>query len=289
MTKITFLGLGVMGYPMAGHLAGAGHELTVYNRTAAKAGAWTSKHGGATGATPAEAARGAEMVMACVGNDDDLRSVCLGPDGAFATMAVGSIFVDHTTVSAAVTRELYEAARVKGIAFVDAPVSGGQAGAENGQLSIMCGGDQADFDRAEPVMAVYSKLCRRIGESGAGQMTKMCNQIAIAGLVQGLSEALHFAAKAGLDGASVVEVISQGAAGSWQMSNRYETMLDDHFEHGFAVDWMRKDLRICLEEASRNGAPLPVTEIVAGYYAELSEMGHGRNDTSSLIRRLRNS
>ena len=286
MTKITFLGLGVMGYPMAGHLARAGHEVTVYNRTAAKAGAWASEHGGATGATPAEASKGAEMVMACVGNDNDLRSICLGPDGAFASMAEGSIFVDHTTVSAAVTRELYEAARIKGIAFVDAPVSGGQAGAENGQLSIMCGGDQADFDRAEPAMAVYSKLCRRIGESGAGQMTKMCNQIAIAGLVQGLSEAMHFASKAGLDGASVVEVISQGAAGSWQMSNRFETMLDDHFEHGFAVDWMRKDLGICLATADDNGASLPVTALVDQFYKDVQKMGGGRWDTSSLFKRL---
>ena len=286
MTKITFLGLGVMGYPMAGHLARAGHEVTVYNRTAAKAGTWASEHGGATGATPAEASKGAAMVMACVGNDDDLRSVCLGPDGAFASMAEGSIFVDHTTVSAAVTRELYEAARIKGIAFVDAPVSGGQAGAENGQLSIMCGGDQADFDRAEPAMAVYSKLCRRIGESGAGQMTKMCNQIAIAGLVQGLSEAMHFASKAGLDGASVVEVISQGAAGSWQMSNRFETMLDDHFEHGFAVDWMRKDLGICLATADENGASLPVTALVDQFYKDVQKMGGGRWDTSSLFKRL---
>jgi len=275
-----------MGYPMAGHLARAGHEVTVYNRTAAKAGTWASEHGGATGATPAEASKGAEMVMACVGNDDDLRSVCLGPDGAFASMAEGSIFVDHTTVSAAVTRELYEAARIKGIAFVDAPVSGGQAGAENGQLSIMCGGDQADFDRAEPAMAVYSKLCRRIGESGAGQMTKMCNQIAIAGLVQGLSEAMHFASKAGLDGASVVEVISQGAAGSWQMSNRFETMLDDHFEHGFAVDWMRKDLGICLATADENGASLPVTALVDQFYKDVQKMGGGRWDTSSLFKRL---
>jgi len=275
-----------MGYPMAGHLARAGHQVTVYNRTAAKAGAWASEHGGATGATPAEAAKGAEMVMACVGNDDDLRSVCLAPDGAFAAMADGSIFVDHTTVSAAVTRELYEAARVKGIAFVDAPVSGGQAGAENGQLSIMCGGDKADFDRVEPVMAFYSKLCRRIGESGAGQMTKMCNQIAIAGLVQGLSEALHFASKAGLDGASVVEVISQGAAGSWQMSNRNETMLDDHFEHGFAVDWMRKDLGICLATADENGASLPVTALVDQFYKDVQKMGGGRWDTSSLFKRL---
>ena len=266
--------------------ARAGHEVTVYNRTAAKAGAWASEHGGATGATPAEASKGAEMVMACVGNDNDLRSICLGPDGAFASMAEGSIFVDHTTVSAAVTRELYEAARIKGIAFVDAPVSGGQAGAENGQLSIMCGGDQADFDRAEPAMAVYSKLCRRIGESGAGQMTKMCNQIAIAGLVQGLSEAMHFASKAGLDGASVVEVISQGAAGSWQMSNRFETMLDDHFEHGFAVDWMRKDLGICLATADENGASLPVTALVDQFYKDVQKMGGGRWDTSSLFKRL---
>ena len=275
-----------MGYPMAGHLARAGHEVTVYNRTASKADAWVSEHGGKTAATPAQAAMGAEMVMACVGNDDDLRSVCLGPDGAFATMAEGSIFVDHTTVSAAVTRKLYDAARSRAIAFVDAPVSGGQAGAENGQLSIMCGGDQIDFDRAAPVMGVYSKLCRRIGQSGSGQMTKMCNQIAIAGLVQGLAEALHFASKAGLDGVSVVEVISQGAAGSWQMSNRYETMLDDHFEHGFAVDWMRKDLGICLATADDNGASLPVTALVDQFYNNVQKMGGGRWDTSSLFKRL---
>ena len=275
-----------MGYPMAAHLAREGHEVTVYNRTASKADAWVSEHGGKTAATPAQAAMGAEMVMACVGNDDDLRSVCLGPDGAFATMAEGSIFVDHTTVSAAVTRKLYDAARSRAIAFVDAPVSGGQAGAENGQLSIMCGGDQIDFDRAAPVMGVYSKLCRRIGQSGAGQMTKMCNQIAIAGLVQGLAEALHFASKAGLDGASVVEVISQGAAGSWQMSNRYETMLDDHFEHGFAVDWMRKDLGICLATADENGASLPVTALVDQFYKDVQKMGGGRWDTSSLFKRL---
>lgn len=275
-----------MGYPMAAHLAREGHEVTVYNRTASKADAWVSEHGGKTAATPAQAAMGAEMVMACVGNDDDLRSVCLGPDGAFATMAEGSIFVDHTTVSAAVTRKLYDAARSRAIAFVDAPVSGGQAGAENGQLSIMCGGDQIDFDRAAPVMGVYSKLCRRIGQSGAGQMTKMCNQIAIAGLVQGLAEALHFASKAGLDGASVVEVISRGAAGSWQMSNRYETMLDDHFEHGFAVDWMRKDLGICLATADDNGASLPVTALVDQFYKDVQKMGGGRWDTSSLFKRL---
>ena len=275
-----------MGYPMAGHLVAAGHSVTVYNRTTAKAEAWVAQHGGALGKTPADAAEGTEMVMACVGNDDDLRSVCLGPDGAFASMSKGSIFVDHTTVSAAVTHELYESAKAKGISFVDAPVSGGQAGAENGQLSIMCGGDQEDYDWAEPVMNVYSKLCRRIGDSGSGQMTKMCNQIAIAGLVQGLAEAMHFASKAGLDGAAVIEVISQGAAGSWQMSNRYETMLDDHFEHGFAVDWMRKDLGICLATADENGASLPVTALVDQFYKDVQKLGGGRWDTSSLFKRL---
>ena len=288
MAKCAFLGLGVMGYPMAGHLAAAGHEVTVYNRSPAKAEGWTGQHKGAAAATPREAADGADFVMACVGNDDDLRSVCLGEDGAFAGMSAGGIFVDHTTVSAAVTRELYAAAKDKGIAFVDAPISGGQAGAENGQLSIMCGGDQGAYDRAEPVMAVYSKICRRIGESGAGQMTKMCNQIAIAGLVQGLSEALHFAEKAGLDGRAVVEVISQGAAGSWQMSNRYETMLDDHFDHGFATDWMRKDLGICLSTANETGASLPVTALVDQFYKDVQKMGGGRWDTSSLFKRLQN-
>lgn len=286
MTKLACLGLGVMGYPMAGHLQAAGHTVTVYNRTKAKAEAWAKEHGGAVALTPAAAVDGAEMVMACVGNDDDLRSICLGDNGAFAGMAQGSVFVDHTTVSAAVTRELYAAAADKGIAFVDAPVSGGQAGAQNGQLSIMCGGDQADYDRAEPVMNCYAKLCRRIGESGAGQMTKMCNQIAIAGLVQGLSEALHFADKAGLDGRAVVEVISQGAAGSWQMANRFETMLDNHFDHGFAVDWMRKDLGICLDTADENGASLPVTALVDQFYKDVQKMGGGRWDTSSLFKRL---
>jgi 3-hydroxyisobutyrate dehydrogenase len=286
MTKLAFLGLGVMGYPMAGHLQAKGHLVTVYNRTTAKAEAWAKQHGGAFGATPAEAAKGADMVMACVGNDDDLRAICLGEDGAFAGMAPGSIFVDHTTVSAAVTRELYAIAKEKGIAFVDAPVSGGQAGAENGALSIMCGGEQAAYDAAEAVITGYAKLCRRIGDSGAGQMTKMCNQIAIAGLVQGLSEALHFAQKAGLDGAAVVEVISQGAAGSWQMSNRYKTMLDDHWTHGFAVDWMRKDLGICLDAANENGASLPVTALVDQFYKDVQKMGGGRWDTSSLLKRL---
>ncbi|MGV6803093.1 MAG: NAD(P)-dependent oxidoreductase [Ruegeria sp.] len=287
MSKVAFLGLGVMGYPMAGHLQAAGHEVTVYNRTAAKAEQWVSQHGGQMATTPRDAAEGAEFVMACVGNDDDLRMVCTGADGAFKGMAEGSVFVDHTTVSAKVTRELNVAAGAQGVSFVDAPISGGQAGAENGVLSIMCGGDQAAYDRAEPVMQVYSKICRRIGDSGAGQMTKMCNQIAIAGLVQGLSEALHFAEKAGLDGRAVVEVISQGAAGSWQMSNRYETMLDDHFDHGFAVDWMRKDLGICLDTADETGASLPVTALVDQFYKDVQKMGGNRWDTSSLIKRLR--
>ena len=287
MAKLAFLGLGVMGAPMAGHLQKAGHDVTVYNRTASKAEDWAQAHGGNMQKTPAAAAAGADIVLACVGNDDDLRSVCLGSDGAFASMLPGSIFVDHTTVSAAVTKELYAAANEKQISFVDAPISGGQAGAENGVLSIMCGGDQGAYDRALPVMEVYSKICRRIGDSGAGQMTKMCNQIAIAGLVQGLSEALHFAEKAGLDGRAVVEVISQGAAGSWQMANRYETMLDDHFDHGFAVDWMRKDLGICLSTANETGASLPVTALVDQFYKDVQKLGGGRWDTSSLIKRLR--
>ena len=287
MAKVAFLGLGVMGYPMAGHLARRGHEVTVYNRTAAKAEAWVEEHGGAWAKTPAEAARGKEFVMACVGNDDDLRSVCTGAEGAFKGMDRGAIFVDHTTVSAKVTAELYSEAKTLGLSFVDAPISGGQAGAENAALSVMCGGDQPAYDMAEPVIDTYAKLCRRIGESGAGQMTKMCNQIAIAGLVQGLSEALHFAEKAGLDGRAVVEVISQGAAGSWQMSNRYETMLDDHFDHGFAVNWMRKDLGICLEAADEVQASLPVTALVDQFYKDVQKQGGGRWDTSSLIRRLR--
>jgi 3-hydroxyisobutyrate dehydrogenase len=287
MAKVAFLGLGVMGAPMAGHLQKAGHDVTVYNRTASKAEDWVKTYGGKMALTPAKAAEGADFVMSCVGNDDDLRSVCLGEDGAFAGMAAGSIFVDHTTVSAAVTRELYAAANDHQISFVDAPISGGQAGAENGALSIMCGGDEGAYTRALPVMEVYSKICRRIGESGAGQMTKMCNQIAIAGLVQGLSEALHFAEKAGLDGRAVVEVISQGAAGSWQMSNRYETMLDDHFDHGFATDWMRKDLGICLSTADETGASLPVTALVDQFYKDVQKMGGGRWDTSSLFKRLR--
>lgn len=286
MVNVTFLGLGVMGYPMAGHLQAAGHSVTVYNRTVAKAQAWIAQHGGKSAPTPGRASEGADFVMACVGNDDDLRAVTLGADGAFATMAPGSVFVDHTTVSARVTRELFDTAAGLGLDFVDAPVSGGQAGAENGALSVMCGGTTKAYARAEPIIAAYAKMCRRIGDSGAGQLTKMCNQIAIAGLVQGLSEALNFATAAGLDGRAVVQVISQGAAGSWQMSNRYETMLDDEFEHGFAVDWMRKDLGICLDAAQDFGAPLPVTALVDGFYREVQEMGGGRWDTSSLIRRL---
>ncbi|MCH2166543.1 MAG: NAD(P)-dependent oxidoreductase [Oceanicola sp.] len=286
MAKVAFLGLGVMGFPMAGYLAKAGHDVTVYNRTFSKAEAWVDTYGGTAARTPAEAAEGAAFVMACVGNDDDLRSVCLGETGAFATMASGAIFVDHTTVSAAVTRELYALGAESGIAFVDAPVSGGQAGAENGQLVVMCGGDAAPYAQALPLIESYAKLCKRLGDSGAGQLTKMVNQICIAGLVQGLSEGLHFAQKAGLDGREVVSVIGGGAAGSWQMVNRYETMLDDAFEHGFAVDWMRKDLGICLATAEETGASLPVTALVDQFYKDVQKLGGGRWDTSSLIKRL---
>ena len=287
MAKLAFLGLGVMGSPMAGHLARAGHKVCVYNRTAAKAAAWVAQHGGRMAYTPAQAAAEAEFVFACVGNDDDLRGVCRGADGAFAGMARGAVFVDHTTVSAQVTRELAGVAGGLGIGYVDAPVSGGQAGAVNGALSIMCGGDRATYDRAEPVMAAYARICRRLGDTGAGQLAKMMNQICIAGLMQGLSEALAFGEKAGLDGAAVVEVISQGAAGSWQMVNRHKTMLDDTFDFGFAVDWMRKDLGICLETADQIGARLPVTALVDQFYKDVQLMGGGRGDTSGLIRRLR--
>ena len=287
MTKVAFLGLGVMGYPMAGYLQKAGHDVTVYNRTTAKAEKWAGEYGGDFAATPREAAAGADFVFSCVGNDDDLRSVCLGDNGAFAGMSASSVFVDHTTVSAKVTRELHEIASENGIDFVDAPVSGGQAGAENGQLVVMCGGNQTAYDRAEPLIDAFAKKCVRLGESGAGQLTKMVNQICIAGLVQGLSEGLHFAEKAGLDGRAVVDVIGGGAAGSWQMVNRYETMLDDHFDHGFAVDWMRKDLGICLATANENGASLPVTALVDQFYKEVQKLGGGRWDTSSLIKRLR--
>lgn len=287
MARLAFLGLGVMGGPMARHLAAKGHEVTVYNRTASRAGAWVASHGGRMAPTPAEAAAGAEIVLACVGNDDDLRQVCTGTDGAFHAMSAGTLFIDHTTVSAQVTRDLAAIAREKGIGFVDAPVSGGQAGAENGALSIMCGGTEADYARAEPVMAAYARICRRLGDSGAGQLAKMMNQICIAGLMQGLSEALAFGQKAGLDGEAVVEVISQGAAGSWQMVNRHKTMLADSFDFGFAVDWMRKDLAICLKTADEIGASLPVTALVDQFYKDVQLMGGGRNDTSSLIRRLR--
>ncbi len=287
MAKVAFLGLGVMGFPMAGHLVAKGHDVTVYNRSPAKAAAWVSHYKGKSAATPREAVKGAEFVLACVGNDDDLRSVCTGPDGAFIGMTPGSVFVDHTTVSAKITRKLASQAAKTGIAFVDAPVSGGQAGAESGQLSIMCGGDPADYARAEPVMASYARICRLIGASGSGQLAKMMNQICIAGLMQGLSEALAFGQKAGLDGEKVVEVISQGAAGSWQMANRHKTMLADTFDFGFAVDWMRKDLGICLDTADDIGASLPVTALVDQFYKDVQLMGGGRGDTSSLIRRLK--
>ena len=287
MAKVAFLGLGVMGYPMAGHLARKGYEVTVYNRTPAKAEAWVGEHGGRMAATPRGAVEAAGFVMSCVGNDDDLRAICLGDDGAFAGLGAGAVFVDHTTVSSRVTEELAGVAAQKGVSFVDAPISGGQAGAENGALSIMCGGEQAAFDAAHPVMAAYGKTIRRMGATGAGQLTKMVNQICIAGVVQGLSEGLHFAEKAGLDIRDVVSVISQGAAGSWQMSNRYETMADDAFEHGFAVDWMRKDLGICLATANETGASLPVTALVDQFYKDVQGLGGGRWDTSSLIKRLR--
>ena len=287
MAKVAFLGLGVMGFPMAGHLVRAGHEVTVYNRSPQKAEGWVKVHGGASAATPRAAAAGAEFVMSCVGNDDDLRAVVLGEEGALAGMAAGAVLVDHTTVSARVTRELQAAAAARGVGLVDAPVSGGQAGAENGVLSIMCGGAEADFTRAEPVMAAYGRTVRRLGDSGAGQLAKMVNQICIAGLLQGLSEGLAFAEKAGLDGKAVVEVIQGGAAGSWQMVNRHATMLEDRFDFGFAVDWMRKDLGICLDTADEIGASLPVTALIDQFYKDVQAMGGGRFDTSSLIKRLR--
>ncbi|MFN3822759.1 MAG: NAD(P)-dependent oxidoreductase [Pseudorhodobacter sp.] len=286
MAKVAFLGLGVMGYPMAGHLVAKGHEVTVYNRTAAKAEAWVAQHGGRMAATPRAAAEGQDFVMACVGNDDDLRGICAGEDGAFAGMASGAVFVDHTTVSAQVTREMEALARAAGIGFVDAPVSGGQAGAENGVLSVMCGGTEGDYARAEPVIATYARVCKRLGDSGAGQIAKMMNQICIAGLVQGLAEALAFGQKAGMDGEAVVEVISQGAAGSWQMANRHKAMLAGEFNFGFAVDWMRKDLGICLATANEIGASLPVTALVDQFYKDVQKMGGGRWDTSSLVKRL---
>ncbi|TXI67070.1 MAG: NAD(P)-dependent oxidoreductase [Limnohabitans sp.] len=286
--KVAFLGLGVMGYPMAGHLTRAGHQVTVYNRSAAKAQAWMAEcPGQASAPTPREAAAGADIVFACVGNDDDLRSVVLGPDGAFAGMKPGAVFVDHTTASASVARELSSEAQKRGLQFIDAPVSGGQAGAVNGALTVMCGGDAATFERVKPVAMAFSRAFTLIGDSGAGQLAKMVNQICIAGLVQGLSEAIAFGQHAGLDMKLVLDVIGKGAAQSWQMDNRGKTMVDDQFNFGFAVDWMRKDLGLVLDEAKRNGARLPVTALVDQFYADVQKMEGGRWDTSSLIKRLR--
>ena len=285
--KVAFLGLGVMGHPMAGHLARAGHGVTVYNRTAAKAAEWTKEYGGASAATPREAAAGADIVFACVGNDNDLRSVTTGPDGAFAGMKPGAIFVDHTTASAEVARELAAAARERGLEFIDAPVSGGNLGAINGALTVMCGGNSAAFAKVQPVAMAFSKAVTLLGESGAGQLAKMVNQIAIAGLVQGLAEAIAFGEKAGLDMKAVLGVIGKGAAQSWQMDNRGPTMIDGKFDFGFAVDWMRKDLGLVLDEAKRHGARLPVTALVDQFYADIQAQGGNRLDTSSLIKRLR--
>jgi 3-hydroxyisobutyrate dehydrogenase len=284
---VAFIGLGVMGHPMAGHLTRAGHRVTVYNRSAAKAAAWAAEYGGRTAAKPREAVADASVVFACVGNDDDLRSVVLGNDGALAGMAPGAVFVDHTTASAAVARELYSAAKARGLSFIDSPVSGGQAGAVNGALTVMCGGDAAPFETIKPVAMAFAKAVTRVGESGAGQLAKMVNQISIAGLVQGLAEAIAFGHKAGLDMKLVLEVIGKGAAQSWQMDNRGTTMVDDQFDFGFAVDWMRKDLGLVLDEARRNGAKLPVTALVDQFYADVQSMGGRRWDTSSLIRRLK--
>ena len=285
--KVAFLGLGVMGHPMAGHLARAGHQVTVYNRTAAKAEAWVKEHGGRSAATPRQAVADADLVFACVGNDDDLRAIALGDNGAFAGMKRDVVFVDHTTASAAVARELYGMARERGLHFVDAPVSGGQAGAVNGALTVMCGGDAAAFDAMRPVALAYGKAVTRIGDAGAGQLAKMVNQICIAGLVQGLAEGIAFGQCAGLDMKLVLEVIGKGAAQSWQMDNRGTTMIDGKFDFGFAVDWMRKDLGLLLDEARRNGAKLPVTALVDQFYADVQAMGGQRWDTSSLIKRLR--
>jgi 3-hydroxyisobutyrate dehydrogenase len=290
MAKVAFLGLGVMGYPMAAHLRNkGGHDVTVYNRTSAKADAWVVQHGGRSAPTPKAAAAGRDFVMTCVGNDDDLRQVTLGPDGAFAGMAAGATFIDHTTASAEIARELAAAATARGFDFIDAPVSGGQAGAENGVLTVMCGGEASPYARAEPVIAAYARMCKLLGATGSGQLTKMVNQICIAGLVQGLSEGIHFAKRAGLDVEAVVQTISKGAAQSWQMENRYKTMADGTFDFGFAVDWMRKDMAICLGEARKNGASLPVAALVDQFYAEVQAMGGRRWDTSSLIARLERS
>jgi len=286
-TTCAFIGLGVMGYPMAGHLQAAGHPTTVYNRTSARADAWVAEHGGSSAATPREAAAGVDLVMVGVGNDDDLRSVVFGDDGALAGMAAGATLVDHTTASAAVARDIRTAADDLGVGFIDAPVSGGQAGAQNGQLAVMCGGDEGIFQKVEPVIDVYSKVTVLVGDTGAGQLTKMVNQVCIGGLIQGLSEALDFARRAGLDQEKVLAAISQGASGSWQMENRARTMLDRHFDHGFALDWMRKDFGIVFDEAERIGATLPVTAMVDQFYARLQREGHGRWDTSALIELLR--
>lgn len=285
--RVAFLGLGVMGYPMAGHLAKAGLDVTVYNRTGAKAAQWVAEYGGRSAPTPREAAQGAELVLACVGNDDDLRSIALGPDGAFAGMAQGTVFVDHTTASANVARELCANAAPLGLQFVDTPVSGGQSGAENGKLTIMCGGEPASFARAEPTLAHYAAAVTLIGPAGAGQLAKMVNQIAVAGVVQGLAEAINFGERAGLDMALVLGVIGKGAAASWQMDNRGQTMIAGKFDYGFAVDWMRKDLGFCLDEAKRNGAALPVTALIDQFYGDVQRLGGNRFDTSSLIWRLR--
>jgi 3-hydroxyisobutyrate dehydrogenase len=286
-SKVAFIGLGVMGYPMAGHLAAAGHEVTVFNRTQAKAERWTREHKGSLAATPAEAARNADAVFACVGNDDHVREVTLGPDGAFQTLKKGAVFIDHTTASAAIARELDRAAAERGLGFLDAPVSGGQAGAENGALTVMVGGNAEAFAKAEPLIQNFARFVRLLGPAGSGQLAKMVNQICIAGVVEGLAEGLHFAEQAGLDSAAVVDVISKGAAQSWQMDNRAATMIEDRFDFGFAVDWMRKDLGIALDEARRNGAHLPLTALVDQFYGEVQAIGGKRWDTSSLIARLR--
>ncbi len=284
--KAAFLGLGVMGYPMAGHLAAKGHDIRVYNRTTSKAEKWVSEHGGSMATTPAEAVHGVDIAFACVGNDDDVRSITTGEYGAFRNMDADTVFVDHTTASANLARELYASAADAGFAFVDAPVSGGQAGAENGVLTIMCGGDKRAFDAAKPLLDCYARSAQLMGESGAGQLTKMVNQICIAGLVQGLSEGVAFAINAGLDAKQVFDVIGKGAAQSWQMDNRHESMIANEFDFGFAVDWMRKDLGLCFDEAGRNGSELPITRVVDGYYAEVQSAGGNRYDTSSLVTRL---
>ncbi|MEZ5774639.1 MAG: NAD(P)-dependent oxidoreductase [Hyphomicrobiaceae bacterium] len=290
MAKVAFIGLGVMGFPMAGHIrTKGGHDVTVYNRTAAKAEAWTAKFGGRAAPTPAKAAEGADFVFTCVGNDDDVREVTTGPDGVFAGMKAGAVLIDNTTASATLAREIDAAGRERGIGVLDAPVSGGQAGAENGVLTVMVGGDAAVFDRAKPVVDHFARMVRLIGPAGSGQLAKMVNQICIAGLVEGLSEGIHFALKAGLDIPAVMETISRGAAGSWQMENRWKTMADGKFDFGFAIDWMRKDLAICLDEARRNGSSLPVTALVDQFYSEVQRMGGRRWDTSSLVARLGNA